>query len=75
MSRNQAIDELQKSSEGKIPWKYVPDFLNYLQISEQQFLENLDRFTNKRIFEVDSKGRLRRDTDGNLIRKFFPEKI
>lgn len=75
MSRNQAIEELKKSSEGKIPWKYVPDFLRYLQISEQQFLQNLDRFTNKRLFEIDLKGKLCRDSDGNLIRKFFPEKI
>ncbi|MCB1306096.1 MAG: N-acetyl sugar amidotransferase, partial [Leptospiraceae bacterium] len=37
MSRNQAIDELLASTEGQVPWKYVPDFLNYLSITEQEF--------------------------------------
>ncbi len=74
MSRNQAIDELMKSSEGKVPWKYVPDFLAYLNITEAEFIKTLDRFTNKRIFEIDAKGSLVRDGEGNLIRKFVPMK-
>lgn len=74
LSRNEAIDELAKSSEGKVPWRYAPDFMKYLGITEKEFLDNLDRFTNKRIFEVDEKNKLKKDKDGNLIRKFFPQK-
>ena len=75
MNRNEAIDKLKNTTEGKIPWKYVPDFLNYLSITESEFLENLDRFTNKSLFETDSNGKLAKDQDGNLIKKFFPEKL
>lgn len=75
ISRNQAIDELLKSSEGKVPWKYIPDFLNYLGISEVEFTKTLDRFTNKRIFECDSKGNLVKDENGNLRRRYFPKKV
>lgn len=75
LSRNDAIDKLYESSEGEVPWKFVPDFLDYLSISEADFLKNLDRFTNKLIFERDDKtGELLKDNKGNLIRKFFPTK-
>ena len=30
MTRNEAIEALNKTDEGKIPWKYTPDFLEYL---------------------------------------------
>ncbi len=74
MTRNQAIDELAASTEGKVPWRYAGDFMKYLNITEKEFLDNLDRFTNKRLFEIDEKGKLKKDKDGNLIRKFFPQK-
>ncbi|MCA9142083.1 MAG: N-acetyl sugar amidotransferase [Planctomycetales bacterium] len=73
MSRNDAISQLRESSEGCIPWKFVPDFLRYLQITEKAFLQNLDRFTNKRLFRRDLEtGELLKDKNGNLIRQFFP---
>ncbi len=75
MTRNQAIDELQKSSEGKVPWKYIPDFLSYLNISKEDFFNTLDRFTNKRLFECDSNGRLVKDDFGTLKKKFIPQKL
>ena len=74
MTRDEAINALKNSSEGKIPWKYVPDFLSHLNISEGQFLENLDKFTNKSIFlRDDNSGKLIVDEDGNLKRKYFPK--
>lgn len=74
MTRNEAIEALKISSEGEIPWKYVPDFINYLNITEEQFLENLDRFTNKAIFKRDMEtGKLLKNKEGNLISGFFPE--
>lgn len=73
MSREQAVNELNKSSEGKIPWKYIPDLLDYLGITEAEFLDNLDSFTNKMLFERDSdSGKLKKDESGNLIRKYYP---
>ncbi len=73
MTREEGVTALKASSEGTIPWKYVPDFLEYLDITEEAFLENLDNFTNKMIFERDEDtGELRKDPSGNLIRKFFP---
>ena len=75
MTRNAAIEALANTTEGKIPWKYTPDFLRYLNISEQQFFECLDRFTNKSLFERLSDGTLRRDTNRDVIRKFFPRAL
>jgi N-acetyl sugar amidotransferase len=73
MSRTEAIAELEKTTEGKIPHKYIPDFLSYLKISKEEFFENLDRFSNKTLFEIDRKtGTLRKDESGDVIRKFHP---
>jgi len=74
MTREEGIQALKESSEGTVPMKYIPDFLEYLSITETEFFDNLDRFTNKMIFERDEKtGDLLKDSKGNLIRKFFPE--
>ena len=76
MTRNEAIEKLAQTTEGKVPWKYTPDFLEYLNITEQEFLDNLDSFTNKMIFERDmSTGKLLKDNEGNLIPRFRPQPI
>ena len=73
LSREEAIAKLHETDEGKIPWRYVPDFLDYLSISEEEFLDNLDNFTNKTIFERDQvSGKLLKDNEGNLMPKFRP---
>ena len=73
MTRNEGILALKNSTEGEIPRKYMPDFLDYLGITEQQFYDNLDTFTNKMIFmRDDESGELLKDSNGNLIRKFLP---
>lgn len=73
ISREEAIEALRNSTEGQIPWKYAPDFMNYLGITEEEFLGNLDRFTNKMLFQRDNEtGELIKDEHGNLVRKFFP---
>lgn len=71
MTREKALEEYRKTDEGKIPWRYVQDFMDYLNISKADFTDNLDRFTNRKIFEVDA-GRIKKDEAGNPIRKFFP---
>ncbi|MCK4809390.1 MAG: N-acetyl sugar amidotransferase [Candidatus Omnitrophica bacterium] len=69
MTREQAVDLVAKY-EGKIPWKYIPDFLRYLDITEKEFFGNLDRFTNKKLFLCDENGNLVKDKDGNVIKKY-----
>ena len=72
MTRAEGIEALKSSSEGKVPMKFVPDFLEYLNIGLEEFQENLDKFTNKMIFERDAEtGKLLKDGDGNLVKKFF----
>lgn len=73
MSREKAIEELRKSTEGQVPTTYTQDFLDYLKITEKEFHDNLDRFTNKNLFQRDEEtGKLIKDAKGNLIRRFFP---
>ena len=72
MTREKAIEEYKKTNEGKLPWKYVPDFMDYLKITKDEFLSNLDRFTNRKLFVFD-KGRIVKDVDGSPIRKYWPE--
>lgn len=74
ITRHEAVKALKITDEGSIPWKYAPDFMDYLDITEQEFLENLDRFTNKSIFVRDDEtGMLKKDVDGNLVKKYSPE--
>ncbi len=74
MTRSQAIDELAASSEGLVPQTYTDDFLNYLGISDEEFHQNLDRFTNRSLFEIDEEtGKLLKDDNNNLKAKFFPK--
>jgi N-acetyl sugar amidotransferase len=73
MTRDEAIIALAESSEGKVPTTYTNDFLDYLGITEEDFLQNLDRFTNKTLFKRDEEtGKLLKDSDNNLKPKFFP---
>jgi hypothetical protein len=73
ITRDDAVIKLKESTEGEVPRRYMPDFLEYLDITENQFLDNLDSFTNKALFERDSEtGRLIKDDNGNLIKKYSP---
>jgi N-acetyl sugar amidotransferase len=68
MTREEAIEKLKASTEGKVPWKYIPDFLEYLDITEEEFTKTLDRFTNRRLFKRTQDGELVKDSKGNLSR-------
>ena len=70
MDRDRAI-RIVRDYEGKVPWKYIPDFLRYLDITEKEFFDNLDRWTNRKIFITDDKGQLIKDKDGNLMKKDY----
>lgn len=71
LSRADAI-ELVKKHEGKFPWTYlgspIEEILADIDVSLGEFVETCDRFTNKRLFEVDVDGRLVRDRSGNLVK-------
>jgi len=64
--------ELIINFEGKKPKKYFKEFLEFLNISEEQFYKKVDQFANKKLFEYnESKKEFLRDSDNNLI----PRKI
>jgi hypothetical protein len=48
IGRDEAI-ELVRTYEGKVPRRYVEEFLEYVGMTEDQFYEALDAFTNKAI--------------------------
>lgn len=68
LTRQQAIVAHQQSDEGTVPWRYVPDFLAYLDITEEEFVKNLDRFTNRKIFALDDNRQLSKDEHGDVIK-------
>ena len=68
MTRERGI-ELVKEYEGKIPRKYLKEFLEAAEISENKFHEICDKFTNKELFQTDQDGNLLKDKDGNLTLK------
>lgn len=58
--------ELVKKYEGKIPTKYLDDFLSDFSITKNDFFKICDKFTNKKIFKTNDKNELIRDDDGNI---------
>lgn len=69
ITRQDAI-EMVKIHDGKFPWTYldvpIEKILEPLNVSIDDFIEICDRFTNKAIFETDSRGNLVKDRHGNL---------
>ncbi len=70
ISREEGL-ELVKKNEGKIPRKYLEQFLNFADISMEEFLEICDKFTNKNIFKTDAEGKIVRDEFGEVIKMKF----
>jgi N-acetyl sugar amidotransferase len=58
--------ELVKKHEGKIPTKYLKEFLDDFELTETDFLKICDKFTNKSLFQTDENGNLIRNTDNNI---------
>ena len=65
LTRSDGLD-LVKKFEGKIPRKHLQEFLNDFQITENQFIEICERFTNKPLFKTDESGNLIRDANNDL---------
>ncbi len=65
LTRSEGL-ELVKKYEGRIPRKYLKEFLEDFEISEREFYEICEKFTNKDIFKKDNDGNLLYDKEHNL---------
>jgi N-acetyl sugar amidotransferase len=68
MTRQEGI-KLIKEYEGKIPRKFFEKFLESAEISEEEFHNICDKFTNRELFLTDQNGNLIKDKDRNLTLK------
>ncbi len=71
LSREEAI-KLVKMHDGKFPWVYLgcplADILKDIDMTVDEFIKICDRFTNKKLFVCDSRGKLVKDQYGNLTK-------
>ncbi len=71
ISREDAID-IVRMHDGKFPAAYLgknlPDILAPLDMTVDEFKAVCDKFTNKKLFEREANGALRRDRHGDLIK-------
>ena len=59
-------EELVQRYEGKIPTKYLQDFLHDTGLTYNEFLKVCDKFANKSLFKKDIDGKIFHDKDGNV---------
>jgi N-acetyl sugar amidotransferase len=71
ISREEAV-ELIRTYEGKVPRRYLEEYLEFVGMDEEEFYETLDMFTNKAIFVTDADGRIVRDANGDVQIKISP---
>ncbi|MDP3646366.1 MAG: N-acetyl sugar amidotransferase [bacterium] len=69
ITRDEGV-RLVETYDTKRPKKAIADFLKHFEMPEEEFDRAVDSFTNKAIFMTDEKGKLLRDADGNLIKKY-----
>ena len=67
LSREEGL-KLVKQHEGKIPKKYLDEFLDKWDMTFDQFLEICNKFTNKDLFKKDTFGKIIKDNDYNLTK-------
>lgn len=69
IKRNKAI-KIVKKIEGKYPITYMgkklEDILKKINMTENEFVQICDRFTNKKIFKCDKNGKLIKNKNGDL---------
>ena len=58
--------KLVKEHEGKLPEKYLDEFLKQWDMSRDEFLQITEKFTNKELFKKDENGNLIRNEFGNI---------
>lgn len=73
ITRDEAKAIVEKH-DGKFPWFYLArslkEILDPLEMTVDEFVAICDRFTNKKIFQTDSRGNLVKDKQGNLKKIF-----
>lgn len=71
LSRQDAV-KLVEIHDGKFPWDYLGcplgEILKDIDMTLEEFIKVCDRFTNKKLFVCDSRGKLVKDKDGNLTK-------
>lgn len=69
ITRQDAV-EMVKKHDGKFPWTYLgkplEQILEPLEMSVEEFVKICDRFTNKKIFQLNARNELVKDRFGNL---------
>jgi hypothetical protein len=73
LSREDAV-AMVKRHDGKFPWTYlgrpIEEILREIDMTVDEFQAVCDRFTNKRLFKIDNRGKPIRSRDGNLVPLF-----
>jgi len=65
ISREEGLKRI-KEFEGKIPTKYLDEFLTEAEITKEEFIDICEKFTNKELFKKDENGELIRDKNGDI---------
>ncbi len=68
ITREEGVRLVQKY-DGRYPHEAVKEFCDWARISQEEFDLTIDAFTNRKIFEVDDRGQLKKDIDGSLVLK------
>ena len=73
LTREDAV-ALVRRHDGKFPWTYLgrplAEILGEIDMTVEEFIAVCDRFTNKRLFKTDNRGKPVRDRGGNLVSLF-----
>lgn len=71
LTREDALEAVRRL-DGRFPWKYLgkslKEILRPLEMTEDEFIQICDKFTNKKIFKRDGGGALIKDREGNLTK-------
>lgn len=71
LSREDAV-KLVKLHDGKFPWVYLghklDEVIEEIDMPVDEFIKVCDKFANKKIFKLDSRGNLIKDRHGNLTK-------
>jgi len=67
LTRDEGL-KLVKEFEGKLPERYLDEYLHNWKMTRDEFLTIVDKFTNKELFQKDTHGNLLRDSEGNLTK-------
>ena len=65
LNREEAM-KLVREYEGKLPERYLNEFLDQWDMSRDEFFKIADKFTNKELFKKNGNGNLLRNEFGNL---------